>query len=176
MTTRETKKTKRPPVTSQKKINGQENENGISKGTKGSKGSKGTKCSKGSKGTKCSKGSNCTKGTKDTKGTQNRKRQNSVNSTSPLTEEYQRNTRKSNKYFGREETQYSIDDSYERSTLPSRSTMMSSLTGYSTGSDRTETDPGEFYEKWKLRDDKAYDTDETYLTSPGSKYTSRNNL
>ena len=116
-----------------------------------------------SKGSKCSKGS---------KGSQNRKRNNSESTTSPLTVEYPRKTRKSNQYFGRQaETQYSA---IEGRTPPSRSTM-SSLTGYSTGSDRTETDPGEFYEKWKLRDDKSYDTDETYLTPPGSKYTSCHN-
>jgi len=48
----------------------------------------------------------------------------------------------------------------------------SSLTRSSIGSDRTETDPGEHYEKWKERDN--YDSDDTYLTPIGSKYTSRN--
>jgi hypothetical protein len=51
--------------------------------------------------------------------------------------------------------------------------LESSLTRSSTGSDKTETDPGEHYEKWKERDN--YDSDDTYLSPIGSKYTSRNN-
>lgn len=57
----------------------------------------------------------------------------------------------------------------------SQSTAMSSLTQSSIGSDIiTETDPGEHYEKWRERD--HYDSDETYLSPIGSKYTSRNNF
>lgn len=48
----------------------------------------------------------------------------------------------------------------------------STLTRSTIGSDRTETDPGENYEKWKERDN--YDSDDTYLSPIGSKYTSRN--
>ena len=55
--------------------------------------------------------------------------------------------------------------------LPSRTSIKSSLSSYGSGSIITETDPGEHYEKWKARD--KYDSGETYLSSVGSKYTSR---
>lgn len=55
----------------------------------------------------------------------------------------------------------------------SKSSAASSLTKSSIGSEITETDPGENYENWAKRD--HYDSDETYLSPIGSKYTSRNN-
>lgn len=56
----------------------------------------------------------------------------------------------------------------------SKSSAVSSLTHPSSmGSEITETDPGENYENWAKRD--HYDSDETYLSPIGSKYTSRNN-
>jgi len=55
--------------------------------------------------------------------------------------------------------------------LLSGTSIKSSLSNDSIGSTITETDPGEHYEKWKERD--MYDSDETYLSSIGSKYTSR---
>jgi len=67
------------------------------------------------------------------------------------------------------------DETNKKSASQSRSSSAkSSLTQSSIGSDIiTETDPGEHYEKWRERD--HYDSDETYLSPIGSKYTSRNN-
>ena len=60
------------------------------------------------------------------------------------------------------------------SSAASKSSAVSSLTHPSSiGSEITETDPGENYENWAKLD--QYDSDETYLSPIGSKYTSRNN-
>jgi hypothetical protein len=87
----------------------------------------------------------------------------SATSVSPLTEGYSARTR----------SDYKNTSSYEDDIPYFLSPLTSSYGYYSENDIITETDPGEFYEKWKIRDKGKYDSDETYLSSIGSKYTSR---
>ena len=87
-------------------------------------------------------------------------------SISPLTENFSARTRSDYKNTS--------SLTYPRDDVPSPLSPFTSSYGYYRKNEiSTETDPGEFNENWKIRDKDKYDSDETYLSSIGSKHTSR---